>query len=195
MLLMLDNYDSFTFNLVQYFQQLGQQVVVRRNDQTSIAEIEALNPSYLVISPGPKDPQQAGLSLEVIAHFAGRIPLLGVCLGHQAIAAHYGANVVRADKPMHGKTSLITHQGQGVFRQLPQPLQVTRYHSLVVDPATLPSCLEITAWHHTPQGQMQIMGLRHRQLAIEGVQFHPESILTEQGLELLANFINTNPPA
>ncbi|QIZ77834.1 anthranilate synthase component II [Ferrimonas lipolytica] len=190
MLLMLDNYDSFTFNLVQYFQQLGQQVVVRRNDQTSIVEINALQPDYIVISPGPKDPNQAGLSLEVIAHFAGVVPILGVCLGHQAIAQHFGASVIRADAPMHGKTSDISHNNVGVFQHLAQPLRVTRYHSLIVDAATLPACLEITASHTSPAGQQQIMGLRHKTLPIEGVQFHPESILTEQGLELLNNFLN-----
>ncbi len=189
MLFMLDNYDSFTFNLVQYFQQLGQEVIVRRNDQTSLAEIDAFAPDYLVISPGPKDPQAAGLSLAAIAHFAGRLPILGVCLGHQAIAAHYGANIVRASQPMHGKTSLITHQQTGIFQALAQPLRVTRYHSLVVDPQSLPDCLAITAWCQDEQGQAQIMGLQHRQLAIHGVQFHPESILTEQGLKLLENFI------
>ncbi|MFI3246901.1 MAG: aminodeoxychorismate/anthranilate synthase component II [Ferrimonas sp.] len=189
MLFMLDNYDSFTFNLVQYFQQLGQEVIVRRNDQTSLAEIDALAPDYLVISPGPKDPQAAGLSLSAIAHFAGRLPILGVCLGHQAIAAHYGANIVRASQPMHGKTSLIAHQQAGIFQSLAQPLRVTRYHSLLVNPNTLPDCLAVTAWCQDELGKTQIMGLQHRQLAIHGVQFHPESILTEQGLKLLENFL------
>ncbi|WP_028115687.1 anthranilate synthase component II [Ferrimonas senticii] len=192
MLLMLDNYDSFTFNLVQYLQQLGQQVVVKRNDEITVAAIEALKPSKIIISPGPKDPNQAGISLEVIRHFAGKLPILGVCLGHQAIAQHFGAQVVRAEIPMHGKTSLIHHQQQGLFLGLKQPLRVTRYHSLVVDPNTLPDCLEITAWCDSDSGLRQIMGLRHRQLAIVGVQFHPESVLTEQGHQLLQNFLDLN---
>ncbi len=189
MLLMLDNYDSFTYNLVQYFQQLGQEVVVRRNDETSLARIAELKPDQIVISPGPKSPDQAGLSLAVIRHFAGQIPILGVCLGHQSLAQHFGARVVRAERVMHGKTSAIEHNGQGVFRNLPHPLTVTRYHSLVVDPASLPPELIVTAWTHAPSGALEIMGLKHRQLPIEGVQFHPESVLTEQGLALLANFL------
>ncbi|SHI26239.1 anthranilate synthase component II [Ferrimonas marina] len=189
MLFMLDNYDSFTYNLVQYFQQLGQEVVVRRNDETSLAEIAELRPDRLVISPGPKSPDQAGLSLAVIAQFAGRIPMLGVCLGHQAIAQHYGARVVRARQVMHGKTSPILHQGQGVFHDLPSPLTVTRYHSLLVEPDSLPAALEVTAWAEREDGEREIMGLRHRNLAVEGVQFHPESILTQQGLQLLENFL------
>ncbi|GAA4884004.1 aminodeoxychorismate/anthranilate synthase component II [Ferrimonas pelagia] len=189
MLLMLDNYDSFTYNLVQYFQQLGQQVVVRRNDETTLAEIERLAPDHLVISPGPKDPDQAGLTLAAIGHFAGRLPILGVCLGHQSIAQHFGARVVRAERVMHGKTSAVDHQGVGVFAGLADPLTVTRYHSLVVDPATVPDCLAITAWCQAPSGAREIMGLRHKTLPIEGVQFHPESILTEQGLALLGNFL------
>ncbi|USD37909.1 MULTISPECIES: aminodeoxychorismate/anthranilate synthase component II [Ferrimonas] len=192
MLLMLDNYDSFTYNLVQYFQQLGQQVVVRRNDQTCLAEIEALAPDYLVISPGPCSPNEAGLSLALVRHFAGRIPILGVCLGHQTIAQHLGARVVRAHTVMHGKTSLINHNGRGVFQGLNQPLRVTRYHSLVVDPASLPECLTVTAWCDNAAGEQEIMGFRHRQLPLEGVQFHPESILTEQGLTLLNNFLKQN---
>ncbi|GAA5186564.1 aminodeoxychorismate/anthranilate synthase component II [Ferrimonas gelatinilytica] len=189
MLLMLDNYDSFTYNLVQYFQQLGQEVVVRRNDETSLEEIATLNPDHIVISPGPKSPDQAGLSLAVIQRFAGQVPILGVCLGHQSLAQHFGAKVVRAERVMHGKTSAIEHLGQGVFAGLPNPLTVTRYHSLVVDPASLPEELIVTAWTYSDSGALEIMGLKHRHLPIEGVQFHPESVLTEQGLALLANFL------
>ncbi|MBY5993067.1 anthranilate synthase component II [Ferrimonas balearica] len=189
MLLMLDNYDSFTFNLVQYFQQLGQEVVVRRHDEIGLEGIAALKPDHLVISPGPKSPDQAGISLAAVAQFAGRLPILGVCLGHQCIAQHFGAEVVRAERVMHGKTSAIEHQGQGVFSGLNRPLTVTRYHSLVVAPDSLPPCLEVTAWSQAPSGAREIMGLRHRQLPIQGVQFHPESILTEQGLQLLDNFL------
>lgn len=187
---MIDNYDSFTFNLVHYFKSLGQEVKVARNDQISIAEIEQLAPDYLVISPGPCDPDSAGISLEVIAKFAGKIPLLGVCLGHQAIAQHFGANVVKADKVMHGKTSEITHLKTSVFEQLPTPLTVTRYHSLIVEKATLPESLEVTAWTTTINDQpSEIMGLAHKTLPIASVQFHPESILTEHGHALLRNFI------
>lgn len=191
-LLIIDNYDSFTYNLVQYFQQLGQEVVVRRNDQIDMAGIRALAPDYLVISPGPKAPDQAGISLAAIDAFVGTLPLLGVCLGHQAIAQHFGARIVRAGQVMHGKTSAIDHVGEGVFRELPNPLTVTRYHSLVVAPESLPDCLEITAWCAGASGQQEIMGLRHRELPVQGVQFHPESILTEQGLQLLANFLQDN---
>ncbi|EAA5367261.1 aminodeoxychorismate synthase component 2 [Salmonella enterica] len=185
MILLIDNYDSFTWNLYQYFCELGAEVQVRRNDALTLAHIDALNPQKIVISPGPCTPNDAGISLAVIRHYAGRIPMLGVCLGHQAMAQAFGATVVRAAKVMHGKTSPITHNGQGVFRGLPNPLTVTRYHSLIVDPATLPECFEITAWSET----QEIMGIRHREWDLEGVQFHPESILSEQGHALLENFL------
>ena len=186
MILLIDNYDSFTWNLYQYFCELGADVLVRRNDELTLAQIDALNPQKIVISPGPCTPDDAGISLEVIRHFAGKLPLLGVCLGHQAMAQTFGASVVRAAKVMHGKTSPITHNGQGVFQGLANPLTVTRYHSLVVAPETLPECFEVTAWSET----QEIMGIRHREWDMEGVQFHPESILSEQGHQLLANFIN-----
>ncbi|EKG4072634.1 aminodeoxychorismate synthase component 2 [Salmonella enterica] len=185
MILLIDNYDSFTWNLYQYFCELGAEVQVRRNDALTLAHIDALNPQKIVISPGPCTPNGAGISLAVIRHYAGRIPMLGVCLGHQAMAQAFGASVVRAAKVMHGKTSPVTHNGQGVFRGLPSPLTVTRYHSLIVDPATLPECFEITAWSET----QEIMGIRHREWDLEGVQFHPESILSEQGHALLKNFL------
>jgi para-aminobenzoate synthetase component II len=185
---MLDNYDSFTFNLVHYFQYLDQKVEVRRNDQITINEIKALQPKYIVISPGPCDPNSAGISLDVIKHFAGKIPLLGVCLGHQCIAQHYGATVKKATKVMHGKTSDISHNNQGIFKGLNHPLTVTRYHSLVVDKNTLPDELHVTALSHDNNSD-EVMGLSHRTLPIEGVQFHPESVLTEQGHQLLNNFI------
>ncbi|EMI4085444.1 aminodeoxychorismate synthase component 2 [Salmonella enterica] len=185
MILLIDNYDSFTWNLYQYFCELGAEVQVRRNDALTLAHIDALNPQKIVISPGPCTPNDAGISLAVIRLYAGRIPMLGVCLGHQAMAQAFGASVVRAAKVMHGKTSPITHNGQGVFRGLPSPLTVTRYHSLIVDPATLPECFEITAWSET----QEIMGIRHREWDLEGVQFHPESILSEQGHALLENFL------
>ena len=186
MILLIDNYDSFTWNLYQYFCELGADVLVRRNDELTLAQIDALSPQKIVISPGPCTPDDAGISLEVIRYYAGKIPLLGVCLGHQAMAQAFGATVVRAAKVMHGKTSPITHNGQGVFQGLANPLTVTRYHSLVVAPETLPDCFEVTAWSET-QG---IMGIRHREWDMEGVQFHPESILSEQGHQLLANFLN-----
>ncbi|EDV9840867.1 aminodeoxychorismate synthase component 2 [Salmonella enterica subsp. enterica serovar Mbandaka] len=185
MILLIDNYDSFTWNLYQYFCELGAEVQVQRNDALTLAHIDALNPQKIVISPGPCTPNDAGISLAVIRHYAGRIPMLGVCLGHQAMAQAFGASVVRAAKVMHGKTSPVTHNGQGVFRGLPSPLTVTRYHSLIVDPATLPECFEITAWSET----QEIMGIRHREWDLEGVQFHPESILSEQGHALLKNFL------
>ncbi|MAR89346.1 MAG: aminodeoxychorismate/anthranilate synthase component II [Pseudomonadota bacterium] len=192
MILMIDNYDSFTYNLVQYFGELGAEVVVKRNDQVSLQDIENLAPDRLVISPGPCSPDEAGISMAAIEHFAGKLPILGVCLGHQSIGQVFGARVVRADAVMHGKTSDIYHQGQGVFKGLSNPFEATRYHSLVVDPATLPECLEITAWTHTPDGELdKIMGMRHRQLAVEGVQFHPESILTRHGHQLLQNFLDS----
>ena len=188
--LMLDNYDSFTFNIVQYLGELGAEVLTHRNDDISLAQIDALAPSHIVISPGPCTPNEAGLSMDLIRHFAGKLPILGVCLGHQAIGQVYGGKVVRAPQVMHGKTSAIQHDSQGVFAGLENPLEVTRYHSLIVDKDSLPECLEITAWTAandvTPD---LIMGLRHRELDIEGVQFHPESILTRQGHQLLANFL------
>ncbi|WP_248884035.1 anthranilate synthase component II [Acidithiobacillus acidisediminis] len=185
MLLMIDNYDSFTYNLVQYFGELGAELRVERNDALNLAEIEALAPERICISPGPCTPNEAGISLDVIRHFAGKIPILGVCLGHQAIGQAFGGQVVRAREVMHGKTSPIHHRGQGVFAGLPDPFTATRYHSLIVARATLPDCLEVTAW--TADGE--IMGLRHRELAVEGVQFHPESILSEHGKDILGNFL------
>lgn len=193
MLLMIDNYDSFTYNLVQYFGELGEDVRVHRNDEISLAQIEAMAPARIVISPGPCSPAEAGISMAVIRHFAGKIPLLGVCLGHQSIGAVFGGNVVRARQVMHGKTSPIHHANRGVFRNLSNPLTATRYHSLIIDRATLPDCLEITAWTQHEDGSMdEIMGVRHKTLAVEGVQFHPESILTEQGHALLKNFLEAN---
>ncbi|WP_417777845.1 aminodeoxychorismate/anthranilate synthase component II [Stutzerimonas xanthomarina] len=190
MLLMLDNYDSFTYNVVQYLGELGADVKVVRNDELSIAEIEALNPERIVVSPGPSTPNEAGVSLELIRHFAGKLPILGVCLGHQSIGQAFGGEVVRARQVMHGKTSPVMHENTGVFAGLNNPLTVTRYHSLVVKRATLPDCLEITAWTQLEDGSVdEIMGLRHKTLNVEGVQFHPESILTEQGHELFANFL------
>ena len=190
MLLMLDNYDSFTYNLVRYFRELGAEVVVYRNDEISLAEIEQLAPSHIVISPGPCTPNEAGISMAAIAHFAGKIPLLGVCLGHQSIGQVFGGKVVRAEKVMHGKTSMVSHEQAGVFAGLTQPVEVTRYHSLVVEAHSLPECLEATAWSLNAAGDKEvIMGIRHKTLDVEGVQFHPESVLTHQGHELLANFL------
>ncbi len=188
--LMIDNYDSFTFNVVQYLGELGAEVVTHRNDAITLEEIEALAPSHLVVSPGPCTPNEAGISMAAIRHFAGRLPILGICLGHQAIGQVFGGRVGRAPQVMHGKTSRIRHTGLGVFEGLEDPLEVTRYHSLVVDRDSLPECLEITAW--TDEDDVTpglIMGMRHRELDVEGVQFHPESILTRQGHELLANFL------
>lgn len=190
MLLIIDNYDSFTYNLYQYFCELGEQVKVVRNDEIDIATIEALNPSHLVISPGPCTPNEAGISLPAIQYFAGKLPILGVCLGHQAIAQAFGGNVVRAKQVMHGKTSPVVHTGQSVFTGLPNPLIVTRYHSLVVEGSSLPECFELTAWTVKDNGEMdEIMGYRHKVLPIEAVQFHPESIKTECGHQILANFL------
>ncbi|KAB7628154.1 anthranilate synthase component II [Alkalilimnicola sp. S0819] len=190
-LLMIDNYDSFTYNLVQYFGELGAEVVVHRNDEITLAQIEQLAPERLVISPGPCTPNEAGLSLAAVRHFAGQLPILGVCLGHQTIGQVFGGRVVHAGQVMHGKTSPVHHQDRGVFRGLPNPLTATRYHSLVVEQASLPDCLEVTAWTEREGGGLdEIMGLRHRELDVEGVQFHPESILTEAGHALLKNFLN-----
>lgn len=188
---MIDNYDSFTYNLVQYFGELGEDVRVYRNDEISLETIEALAPTRMVISPGPCTPNEAGISMAVIQRFAGRIPLLGVCLGHQSIGQVYGGDVVRARQVMHGKTSPIYHHNVGVFRDLNNPVMATRYHSLVVSKETLPDCLEVTAWTQNDDGSVdEIMGLRHKTLMVEGVQFHPESILTEQGHALLKNFLD-----
>jgi anthranilate synthase component II len=185
MLLMIDNYDSFTYNLVQYLGELGEDVRVFRNDQVTVAEIEKLKPDHIVISPGPCTPNEAGVSVETIQKLGGRFPILGVCLGHQSIGQAYGGKIVRARQLMHGKTSMIRHQGQGVFKGLPDPFEATRYHSLVIERDSMPDVLEVTAW--TDDGE--IMGVRHKSLPVEGVQFHPESILTQHGHDLLANFL------
>tara|TARA_R110000823_G_scaffold195624_5_gene326939 strand:+ start:16832 stop:17410 length:579 start_codon:yes stop_codon:yes gene_type:complete len=190
MLLMIDNYDSFTYNVVQYLGELGAEVQVVRNDEIAVEDIAALKPDQIVISPGPCTPNEAGISMQVIREYAGKVPLLGICLGHQSIGQVFGGRVVRARRVMHGKTSQIQHAGAGVFRGLSQPFEATRYHSLVVEKDTLPACLEITAWTCTEDGEVdEIMGLRHRELAIQGVQFHPESILTAHGHDLLRNFL------
>ncbi|MDG1025940.1 MAG: aminodeoxychorismate/anthranilate synthase component II [Gammaproteobacteria bacterium] len=193
MLLMIDNYDSFTYNVVQYLGELGANVQVFRNDAISIAEIESLSPAQIVISPGPCTPTEAGISMEVISHFAGKIPLLGICLGHQSIGQVYGGKIIRAKKVMHGKLSAIHHSGQGVFTDLTMPFTATRYHSLVIDAKSLPDCLDVTAWTEDENGDIdEIMGVRHKELAVEGVQFHPESILSEHGHALLNNFLSRN---
>lgn len=190
MIFMLDNYDSFTYNLVQYLGELGADVKVARNDQISIDEIEKLAPQKIVISPGPCTPDQAGISMALIEHFAGKIPMLGVCLGHQSIGQVFGGNIIHAKAIMHGKTSKIYHNGEGVFHQLDNPFIATRYHSLVIEQTSLPDNLEITAWTENNAGEIdEIMGVRHKDYAIEGVQFHPESILTEHGHDLLRNFL------
>ncbi len=190
MLLMIDNYDSFTYNLVQYFAELGCDVQVHRNDQIDIATIEKLRPQQLVISPGPCNPDKAGISLEAIRHFSGRLPILGVCLGHQSIGQAFGGHVIHAKAIMHGKTSRVLHNDKGVFHQLPNPFTATRYHSLVLEQDSLPACLEVTAWTENEDGSIdEIMGVRHRDMVVEGVQFHPESILTEHGHALLKNFL------
>ncbi|MCB1788341.1 MAG: aminodeoxychorismate/anthranilate synthase component II [Gammaproteobacteria bacterium] len=190
MLLMIDNYDSFTFNIVQYFGELGAEVKVVRNDEIDVAGIAALQPRQLVISPGPCTPDQAGVSVAAIKVFAGKLPILGVCLGHQAIGQAFGGHIVHAREVMHGKTSPIHHRSVGVFSDLPNPFEATRYHSLVIDRATLPDCLEVTAWTEHDGGIDEIMGVRHRELDIQGVQFHPESILTEHGHRMLKNFLD-----
>ncbi|MEH6582598.1 MAG: aminodeoxychorismate/anthranilate synthase component II [Halioglobus sp.] len=190
MLLMIDNYDSFTYNVVQYLGELGADVHVVRNDEIKVADIAALAPEKIVISPGPCTPNEAGVSMEVIRSYAGKLPILGICLGHQSMGQVFGGKIVRARNVMHGKISAIHHRSQGVFRGLSQPFDATRYHSLVVDRESLPDCLEITAWTQTEDGEIdEIMGLRHRELNIEGVQFHPESILSEHGHDLLRNFL------
>lgn len=189
MLLLIDNYDSFTYNLYQYFCELGAEVKVLRNDQVTLTDIEQLAPSHLVISPGPCTPDQAGISLQAIAHFSTRLPILGVCLGHQAMAQAFGAKIVRARQAIHGKTSPVRHTGQSVFTGLNNPLTVTRYHSLVVAPETLPDCFDVTAWTERDGDRDEIMGIMHKTLPLHGVQFHPESILSEQGHQLLDNFL------
>lgn len=185
MLLMIDNYDSFTYNIVQYFSELGQEVVVKRNDEIDLQTIESLQPKYLVIGPGPCSPKEAGISVAAMRHFAGKVPIMGICLGHQTIGEAFGGDIVRAQTLMHGKVSPVHHHSVGMFRNLPNPVQCTRYHSLVIARDTLPECLEITAW--TDDGE--IMGVRHRDYPIEGVQFHPEALLTEHGHDMLQNFL------
>jgi anthranilate synthase component 2 len=195
MLLMIDNYDSFTYNLVQYFGELGEDVRVIRNDAATLDEVRALSPRAIVVSPGPCTPDEAGVSLGVIEALGGDVPILGVCLGHQAIGQAFGGKVVRAREIMHGKTSMIHHDGKGVFRDLPNPFEATRYHSLIVEASSLPECLEVSAWTVRDDGSRdEIMGLRHTSLAIEGVQFHPESILTQHGHALLRNFLTSDGP-
>ncbi|CAI8700013.1 MULTISPECIES: aminodeoxychorismate/anthranilate synthase component II [Bacillus] len=191
MILMIDNYDSFTFNLVQFLGELGQELIVKRNDEITILDIEQMKPDFLMISPGPCSPNEAGISMDVIKYFAGKIPIFGVCLGHQSIAQVFGGDVVRADRLMHGKTSLMYHDGKMIFADIPNPFTATRYHSLIVKKETLPECLEVTSW--TEEGE--IMALRHKTLPIEGVQFHPESIMTSHGKELLQNFIRSYSPS
>jgi anthranilate synthase/aminodeoxychorismate synthase-like glutamine amidotransferase len=186
----LDNYDSFTYNLVQYLGELGARVEVRRNDEVTIGEIEAIDPERIVISPGPCTPQEAGISIELIRHFAGKVPLLGVCLGHQAIGAAFGGQVVRAKNLMHGKTSPVEHDGKTIFRGLSSPMTATRYHSLIVAEDPLPAALEVSAWTSDKDGTRVIMGLRHKNFPVEGVQFHPESVLTEEGKKLMSNFLH-----
>lgn len=187
MILMIDNYDSFTFNLVQYLGELGHELLVKRNDEITLSEIEVLNPDFLMISPGPCSPNEAGISLEAIEYFAGKIPIFGVCLGHQSIGQAFGGNVIRADKLMHGKTSEMHHDGRTIFKDLDNPFTATRYHSLIVEKSSLPDCFEISAW----TAEDEIMAIRHKSLPIEGVQFHPESIMTSYGKEMLKNFIET----
>ena len=189
MVFILDNYDSFTYNLVQYFGELGAKVEVRRNDQITVAQVESLQPERIVISPGPCTPQEAGISIDLIRHFAGKVPVLGVCLGHQAIGAAFGGHVVRAPHLMHGKTSAVAHDGRTIFGGVPSPMTATRYHSLIVEEKTLPPTLEITARATERDGSTVIMGVRHRSAPVEGVQFHPESVLTQSGKKLVGNFL------
>jgi anthranilate synthase/aminodeoxychorismate synthase-like glutamine amidotransferase len=189
MVLVLDNYDSFTYNLVQYLGELGCEVAVRRNDQVTVEEIEALHPERIVISPGPCTPQEAGISIDLVRHFTGKLPILGVCLGHQAMAAAFGGSVVRASHLMHGKTSEVTHDGRSVFKDLKKPFTATRYHSLIVEEKDLPAEFEVSAWTTEPDGSRTIMGMRHKKFPVEGVQFHPESVLTGEGKKLIANFL------
>ena len=189
MVFVLDNYDSFTYNLVQYLGELGAQVEVRRNDEVTLEKIEAMHPERIVVSPGPCTPQEAGISIELIRHFAGKVPVLGVCLGHQAIGAAFGGKVVRAKNLMHGKTSQVEHDGKTIFRDLSSPMTATRYHSLIVEEKGLPAELEVSAWTSDKDGTRVIMGLRHKKFAVEGVQFHPESVLTDEGKKLVANFL------
>jgi anthranilate synthase component 2 len=189
-ILMIDNYDSFTYNLVQYLGELGSDVIVKRNDEIQLADIEVIKPDKIMLSPGPCTPNEAGISLQVVKACAGKIPLLGVCLGHQSIGQAFGGNIIRAKEIMHGKISPIHHAGKGVFKNLPSPFAATRYHSLVIDKDTLPDCLEVTAWTETPAGELdEIMGVRHKTLPVEGVQYHPESILSEHGHTQLRNFL------
>ena len=190
MVFVLDNYDSFTYNLVQYLGEMGEEVVVRRNDQVTVDELAAMNPERIVISPGPCTPQEAGISMDVFRHFTGKVPILGVCLGHQALGAAFGGNVIRAPHLMHGKTSQVTHDCRTIFRHLDQPFTATRYHSLIVEEKGLPPELEVSAWTTEPDGSRTIMGLRHRQHPVEGVQFHPESVLTGEGKKLVRNFLS-----
>jgi anthranilate synthase/aminodeoxychorismate synthase-like glutamine amidotransferase len=192
MVFVLDNYDSFTYNLVQYLGELGAKVEVRRNDQVKISDVESMRPERILISPGPCTPQDAGISIELIRYFAGKVPILGVCLGHQAIGEAFGGRVVRAPHLMHGKTSAVTHDGKTVFRNLPDPMTATRYHSLIVEEKSLPNVLEISAWTTEKDGTRTIMGLRHKKFAVEGVQFHPESVLTDAGKKLVGNFLETD---
>ena len=189
MVLVLDNYDSFTYNLVQYLGELGCEVAVRRNDQVTVEEIEALHPERIVISPGPCTPQEAGISIDLVRHFTGKLPILGVCLGHQAMAAAFGGSVVRASHLMHGKTSQVTHDGRSVFKDLKTPFTATRYHSLIVEEKDLPAEFEVSAWTTEPDGSRTIMGMRHKKFPVEGVQFHPESVLTGEGKKLIGNFL------
>jgi len=193
MILMIDNYDSFTYNLVQYFGELGADMQVHRNDVISLDDIAAMSPERIVISPGPCTPNEAGISVPTIKRFAGEIPILGVCLGHQSIGEAFGGKIIRAKSVMHGKISAIHHEGEGVFKDLPSPFNATRYHSLVIEQESLPDCLKVTAWTETEDGQIEeIMGVRHKELAVEGVQFHPESILSEHGHQMLKTFLDHN---